>query len=138
LQQQHTNSLRFMWYNLNNTHSAANILRDVINKDGIAAAQKNYKSMLPARDNKYYFNENEFNNLGYVLLQNQKIKEAIEIFKMNVELFPDSWNVYDSLGEGYMNDGQNELAIKNYKKSIELNPQNNNGIEFLKRLEGAK
>jgi Flp pilus assembly protein TadD len=57
---------------------------------------------------------------------------------MNVELCPDSWNVYDSLGEAFMNDGQNELAIKNYKKSIELNPQNNNGIEFLKRLEGAK
>ena len=138
LQQQHKNSLRFMWYNLNNTQSAANILRDIINKDGIDAAQKNYKTMLPARDDKYYFNENEFNNLGYTLIQNQKIKEAIEIFKMNVELFPDSWNVYDSLGEAFMNDGQNELAIKNYKKSIELNPQNNNGIEFLKRLEGAK
>ncbi|MCI0511783.1 MBL fold metallo-hydrolase [candidate division KSB1 bacterium] len=138
LQQQHANSLRLMWYNLNNTQSAANILRDVINQDGIAAAQKSYKTMLPARDEKFYFNENEFNNLGYALIQDQKIKAAIEIFELNVALFPDSWNAYDSLGEAYMNDGQNELAIKNYKKSVELNPRNANGIAFLKRLEGAK
>lgn len=137
LQQQHATNLRFMWYNLNNAQSAANSLRDIMAKEGIGAAQKNFKAMLPARDEKYYFSENEFNNLGYALMQNQKIKEAIEIFKMNVALFPNSWNVYDSLGESYMNDGQNDLAIKNYKKSVELNPQNTNGIEILKRLAGS-
>ena len=63
-----------------------------------------------------------------------KIKEAIEIFKMNVEMYPESWNVYDSLGEGYMNDEQKELAIKNYEKSLELNPDNENGKAMLRRL----
>lgn len=53
---------------------------------------------------------------------------------MNVEMYPESWNVYDSLGEGYMNDEQKELAIKNYEKSLELNPDNENGKAMLRRL----
>jgi Flp pilus assembly protein TadD len=64
------------------------------------------------------------------------MKEAIEVFRLNVELFPDSWNVYDSLGEAYMNKGDTKLAIDNYKKSVELNPNNTAGIEALKKLEG--
>ena len=90
--------------------------------------------MQSREDVQHYFDENEFNRLGYRFLGENKVKEAIEIFKMNVEMYPDSWNVYDSLGEGYMNDGQNELAIKYYKKSLELNPDNTNGIAMLKQL----
>jgi tetratricopeptide (TPR) repeat protein len=87
------------------------------------------------KDN-YFIRENEFNNLGYTLMRTGKLKEAIEVFKLNVELFPDSWNVYDSLGEAYMNNGDTELAIKNYRKSVEMNPENKGGIEALKKLEG--
>ena len=75
------------------------------------------------------------NALGYRSLRSKKIKEAIEIFKLNVEAFPKSSNVYDSLGEAYMKNGDKELAIQNYKKSVELNPGSQNGIEMLKRLE---
>ncbi|HKR01154.1 MAG TPA: serine hydrolase [Pyrinomonadaceae bacterium] len=79
--------------------------------------------------------EVQMNRLGYALLSRKMLDEAIEIFKLNVEAFPGSWNVYDSLGEAYMLKGEKELAIKNYQKSIELNPQNNNGIEILKKLQ---
>ena len=61
--------------------------------------------------------------------------EAIALLKLNVELYPQSWNTYDCLAEAYMNAGEKELAIANYKKSIELNPQNANGREMLKKLE---
>ena len=54
---------------------------------------------------------------------------------LNIENFPDSWNVYDSLGEAYMKNGNKELAIKNYKKSLEINPDNVNGKKFLNKLE---
>jgi cytochrome c-type biogenesis protein CcmH/NrfG len=64
------------------------------------------------------------------------VKDAIEVFKLNVEEHPESWNTYDSLGEAYMIDGNTELAIKNYERSVELNPQNKNGIEQLKKLKG--
>ena len=65
-----------------------------------------------------------------------KTKEAIEVFKLDVDEYPKSWNVYDSLGEAYMKNGDKELAIQNYEKSIELNPDNENGKMMLKRLLG--
>lgn len=68
-------------------------------------------------------------------MNENKIQYAIEIFKLNVKMYPQSANVYDSLGEAYMNDGQKELAIQNYKKSLELNPDNTNAKEMLKKLE---
>jgi tetratricopeptide (TPR) repeat protein len=62
------------------------------------------------------------------------MKEAIEIFKLNVAAYPKAWNSYDSLGEAYMINGNKELAIKNYKKSLELNPKNNSALKMLKKL----
>lgn len=79
--------------------------------------------------------ENRLNNLGYSLMQQKKLQEAIALFKLNVEFYPKAWNVYDSLAEAYMTNGDKELAITNYKKSLELNPQNTNGRERLKKLE---
>ena len=73
--------------------------------------------------------------LGYQLLGKNRLEDAINIFKLNVEFFPGASNPYDSLGEAYMLNGNKELAIKNYKKSIELNPENTNGAEMLKILE---
>jgi len=101
-------------------------------KGGIPAASKHYK--LIKDDKSYIFNENEMNGVGYLLLQLEKPQEAITFFELNVKAFPDSWNVYDSLGEAYMLVGKKTLAIKNYKKSIELNPENEYGKEQLKKL----
>jgi len=67
-----------------------------------------------------------------------KLEEALDIFKLNVKLHPDSWNVYDSLGEAYMKSSNKELAIKNYKKSLELNPLNHNAFGMLNRLKEKK
>ena len=80
--------------------------------------------------------EGRINNLGYVLMRQNKLADAIAIFKLNVELYPKAWNTYDSLGEAYMTNGEKELAIANYKKSLELNPGNGNGAAMLKKLEG--
>ena len=70
------------------------------------AALEKYREMKAAIKEEYYFDEASFNSLGYRLMGKGKNKEAIEIFKLNVEAYPESWNVYDSLGEAYMNDGQ--------------------------------
>jgi CubicO group peptidase (beta-lactamase class C family) len=78
--------------------------------------------------------EGRLNNLGYTLMRDKKLPEAIALFKLNVELYPNAWNTYDSLGEAYMTNGDKELAIANYKRSLELNPQNSNGREMLKKL----
>ena len=63
-----------------------------------------------------------------------KPKEALEIFKLNVFLYPASANVYDSVAEAYEANGNRELAIVNYKRSLELDPQNTNAAQQLKRL----
>lgn len=80
------------------------------------------------------FEESMLNTLGYSLLRSDLVEEAIAIFKLNVEMFPDAFNTYDSLGEGYMVHGELELAIENYEKSVELNPENTNGIQMLEKL----
>ncbi|MGS2739015.1 amidohydrolase family protein [Sinomicrobium sp. M5D2P17] len=75
------------------------------------------------------------NFLGYTLLFEGKTKDALKIFQCNAELYPEYWNVYDSLGEAYLAAGNEEMAILNYKKSVELNPENNNAIAVLKELK---
>ena len=75
---------------------------------------------------------------GSVLVAEEgKTKEAVEVFKLNVAAFPKSWNVYDSLGEAYMSDGEKSLAITNYERSLELNGSNRGAVEALKKLKGV-
>jgi CubicO group peptidase (beta-lactamase class C family) len=78
--------------------------------------------------------EGTLNQVGYSLMGNKQMADAILVLRKNVELHPDSWNAYDSLGEAYLKDGNKELATKNYQKSVELNPKNENGVEALKKL----
>jgi tetratricopeptide (TPR) repeat protein len=79
--------------------------------------------------------EDFINQLGYQQLRFKHIDEAIEFFKQNIKLHPNSFNVYDSMGEAYMINGQKSLAIENYEKSIAINPQNENGKEIIRKLK---
>ena len=67
-------------------------------------------------------------------MENNELEMAIEVFKLNVKLFPGIANVFDSLGEAYMNKGDKNLAIENYKKVIELQPGNKHAKEMLDKL----
>lgn len=68
--------------------------------------------------------EAQLNQYGYDLVSQKKIKEAIEIFKTNVKRYPNSWNVYDSLGETYEADGNKKEALTNYKIAFSKAPEN--------------
>jgi hypothetical protein len=81
-------------------------------------------------------NESNLIVAGYGLMAAKRFNEAIALLKLNVEMFPGSWNVYDSLGEAYMKSGQKALAVQNYEKSLKLNPKNKNAVEMLKKLKG--
>jgi Beta-lactamase class C and other penicillin binding proteins len=111
--------------------SAAGEYGRVLVAQGIKAA-KDMIEKLKTDSAHYSFNENEFNSLGYDLMGNQKLNEALETFRINTELFPHSWNVYDSYGEALLKNGQKDEALKMYKKSVELNPDNENGKKILK------
>jgi len=109
-------------------------LYQVINDEGIDNAVTVYNNLKEKDSTSYNFAENQLNILGYTLLREDRVNEAIVIFQLNIEAYPDAFNVYDSMGEAYMIKGENELAIKNYKKSLEINPANTGGIEMLKKL----
>ncbi len=115
--------------------SIVDTLSKTINEKGIDAGVAQYREMQLKNSAEYDFGEPELNTLGYILMRSGKLKEALEIFKLNVFMYPKASNPYDSLGEAYLALNQKELAIENYKKSIELNPKNTNAVEVLKRLE---
>jgi tetratricopeptide (TPR) repeat protein len=82
-------------------------------------------------------NERNLNSLGYKNLRNKNIETAINIFKINCKLYPESSNVYDSLGEAYLKNGDTIKAIENYKKSLTLDSGNKRAkrqIENLKKV----
>jgi CubicO group peptidase (beta-lactamase class C family) len=106
-------------------------LAEKVDEEGIASGIEFFKSSL--KDGKK-FSEGAMNNLGYVYLSQKKYNEAIGIFKLNVETYSESFNVYDSMGEALLASGQKEEAIVNYKKSVELNPGNENGKTILNKL----
>lgn len=78
---------------------------------------------------------NELNLLGYHYLLKNRLPEAVEVFKLNVALFPEDGNGYDSLGEAYMVQGDAARAILNYRRAVELDSTNTNAVEVLRKLE---
>jgi len=115
--------------------SIVSVLGKTIAEKGIEAGIAQYRDLKAKQAATYDFAEAELNQLGYQLLRSGKAREAIEIFKLNVEAYPQAFNTYDSLAEAYMTINERDLAKLNYKKSLELNPNNTNAAEILKRLE---
>jgi tetratricopeptide (TPR) repeat protein len=112
----------------------AEVLMENLTKNDVASAIKLYWAFKSDSINAFVNTENSINSVGYRLLEMNRLNQAIEIFKLNVESYPQSANAYDSLGEAYLKSGDKKLAIKNYKKSLEFNPQNAGAIEALKNL----
>jgi CubicO group peptidase (beta-lactamase class C family) len=122
------------WLKYDRYDSPAMQFAKAAREKGAAAAIAEYRPALMRGD----ISETAVNSTGYQLMSAKNLPDAIRIFQLNVELHPNSWNVYDSLGEAYANDGNKELAIQNYKKSVELNPKNSNGAETLKKLQDTE
>jgi len=124
----------FAWVNYAPYDSLPFTLFQTIRKEGIEAGIELYRRGRSAAGGDKAITESQMNQLGYRLLGVKKVQEAIEIFKLNVEAYPKSFNVYDSLAEAYMTNGDKDLAIKNYEMSVQLNSENTGGIEALKKL----
>ena len=112
------------------------VLLKIIDDRGIDAAVAEYRSLKERGFGDLYTSEGDINDLGYRLLSRKRVPEAIEILKLNVEAYPASANVYDSLGEAYSVSGNKPLAIQNYEKSLSLDPSNANAAMMLKKLKG--
>jgi hypothetical protein len=115
--------------------SIGDVLAATIASSGIEAAERQYRQLKTAPPTNYNFGEPELNGLGYQLLRANKFDDAVRIFQLNVEGYPKSANAWDSLAEGYMDAGNQPLAIANYQKSLGMNPKNANAVQMLKKLE---
>ena len=117
--------------------SIAKLYGKSIAKEGIPAARKLLENI--KNDTlKYYLSEDEMNTLGYQFLWNNKDDQSHEVLKTNVDLFPLSWNSYDSYGEILLKMGKKDEAIQMYRKSVELNPKNDGGKKVLEQILGSK
>jgi CubicO group peptidase (beta-lactamase class C family) len=118
--------------------SIAETLFKIVREKDAAATVAEYRRLKTENSVMYDFSESELNTLGYQLLGMKRVKDAIEILKLNVEIFPKSSNPYDSLGEAYLADNQKELALANYKKAVVINPENTAAVQIINRLEGRE
>jgi len=114
--------------------SIARSLYKTFNEKGVDAAVKEYQELKKDKPQEYDFTPPELNRLGYALLETDKVDDAIKVFQLNIEAYPQDSNAYDSLAEAYAKKGEKALAVKNYAKSLELNPDNANALERLNKL----
>lgn len=114
--------------------SVGDVVDATIKGKGIETAIRQYRELKSAEPNTYDFGVWELNDLGDELLARKKFQDAIQIFDLNTEAFPSSWWTYDGLGDAYLALGQKELAIKNFRKSQELDPLYQYATSKLKEL----
>ena len=110
------------------------MLKTIIEKDVQAAIQQYYE-LKASQPDAFDFSAEGLSSLADRLLQMKKLKEAVEVCRLNVKLHPQSSKAYDRLALAFLANGDKELAIKNYEKSLELNPLNTNATEMLKKLK---
>jgi tetratricopeptide (TPR) repeat protein len=115
----------------------AQALDEALETGGAEAAIARYHDLKENHGDEYDFGENQLNNLCYRLMAMGDPDGAVEVCKLNVELFPESFNPHDSLGEAYMTAGKTELAIQSYARSLELNPENTNAVRQLMQIMGV-
>lgn len=114
--------------------TAENML-ELISDDGMPAVEDLLGDV--AHDSRYrHLNvESQINELGYELLGRGRVDEAVAIFELNTKQFPDSWNVYDSLGDAYEAQGDLQMALESFRKSLSLRPDSPTGLEGVERIE---
>lgn len=105
---------------------------EAINTEGITKGIEHYETI--KNDSTYYLAEDEMNIISYRLLQSDRAKLAAVVLKLGIEAYPNAFNLYDSYGEVLRTLGNKRGAINNYKKSVQLNPENTNGLKMLEEL----
>ncbi|HEY4490395.1 MAG TPA: hypothetical protein VI958_00295, partial [Acidobacteriota bacterium] len=107
----------------------------IVRGKGVSEAKSIYEQVHKNDPDYDLFEPESLIEITQEYIRDKKAKEAIEVQKLNVVAFPDFWLVYDVLGQAYVADGNNQLAIENFTHSLELNPENANAAEMLKKLK---
>ena len=117
--------------------SLIDALGKVVLTDGVDQARLDYAELKADRPDDYVFRERELNNLGYQLLGQGHVNEAVGIFRLNQEEYPESANCYDSLAEGLLAQGDAAGALQNYKKALSMDDSLESARRKIEELEGA-
>ncbi len=110
------------------------LVRLISSQRGVERALREY-AWLREHRSELRFNPGDLNGWGYALLKQARVTDAITVFTANVSYYRENGYAYDSLGEAYFVAGDRENAIRNYRRSLELAPDNDNAREYLTRLE---
>ncbi|HSF55465.1 MAG TPA: serine hydrolase [Algoriphagus sp.] len=102
------------------------------------SALEEYQALKKQNPSDQTVSENNLNNIGYQFLNLDKLKWAQDIFKVNMMLYPNSSNVYDSYAEACMKLGELDLALENYQKSLSLDPKNTNAEKMIAEIKLKK
>ena len=109
---------------------------EILTSEGYEAAAGRYMEIREEFDGKhvYDFRETVLNDAGYGVMRFGMTDLALDVFRLNTVGHPDAFNTWDSLAEAYMNKGDAGNAVKYYERSLEINPQNTNAVQMLKRV----
>ena len=113
----------------------SDLLAGVVREEGIDAAVQRYRALKSSNPGGYNFDEGQLNRLGYTLLRAGELPAAIRILELNVEAFPRSSNVYDSLGEALAAAGDVAQAVASYRRAVELDPGNRSAAAMLVKIQ---
>lgn len=127
-------TIREMWAEATGQRNAADALLAQVDD---AAAFAETLAAVRARSSSYYHDEPTLNGVGYWLLQNGMTARATDVFRLTVDLYPESWNAYDSLAESLLQGGDRDGAAANYERSLQLNPDNTNGAQMLEQIRAG-
>jgi len=115
-------------------HALSDLLAQLIDDEGVAAAKERFTELREYDFEGYYVSESQLNMLGYQYLGKAQMDEALAIMEMNVALHPTSGNTHDSLAEVFYNIGRREDSLREYRRSLDLDPSNTNAEKFIKEL----
>jgi hypothetical protein len=115
--------------------SAAEQIEAAMERGTIEEALRLYREYKADPRHAYVETEDQLNNLGYTLLEKERVQDAIAIFELNAAEHPQSANAYDSLGDAYLKLGSKAAAVRSYRKSLKLDPSNSNARNRLQELE---
>jgi D-alanyl-D-alanine carboxypeptidase len=106
-------------------------------RNGADASIALYRTLREKEAAAYDFGVPQLNSLGYQIMRTGDVAGAVKIFALNAEAYPQEWNVFDSLGEAQLKAGDKKAAAESYRRSVELNPGNENGKQVLREMGEA-